>query len=132
MVVIEAQEAWWPPTFRPSRLSRRWLALWIVQVESQRRRASMCSSDCTQAFGGGALARCGRVRFAAGGVMGLSYPGEGQKRYRGSDMGPRLAIGERCTYAPREIVPLRVSYSAGAALRAASSATISSWTPLRS
>jgi len=38
MVVIEAHEAWWPPTFSPSRLSRRWLALWIVQVASQRRR----------------------------------------------------------------------------------------------
>ena len=25
-VASEAQEAWWPPTFRPSRLGRRWLA----------------------------------------------------------------------------------------------------------
>src|SRR3990167_4307206 len=40
MVVIEAQEAWWPPTFSPSRLFLRWLALWIVQVDSQRSRSS--------------------------------------------------------------------------------------------
>ena len=40
MVVIEAQEAWWPPTFSPSRLFRRWLAWWIVQVDSHRSRSS--------------------------------------------------------------------------------------------
>src|SRR5581483_11895960 len=33
-VASDAQEAWWPPTFRPSRLGRRWLAWWIVQDES--------------------------------------------------------------------------------------------------
>src|SRR6185436_7456606 len=35
MVASEAEEAWWPPTFSPSSLSRRWLALWTVQVASQ-------------------------------------------------------------------------------------------------
>ncbi len=34
MVASEAEEAWWPPTFRPSVFSRRWLALWIVQLAS--------------------------------------------------------------------------------------------------
>src|SRR5215203_3978800 len=34
MVASEADEAWWPPTFRPSTLSRRWLALWMVQLAS--------------------------------------------------------------------------------------------------
>src|SRR4051794_1764087 len=34
IVASEAEEAWWPPTFRPSSLARRWFALWIVQVES--------------------------------------------------------------------------------------------------
>src|SRR5512141_555987 len=35
MVASEADEAWWPPTFRPSVFSRRWLALWMVQLASQ-------------------------------------------------------------------------------------------------
>ena len=30
----EADEAWWPPTFSPSVLSRMWLAWWMVQEES--------------------------------------------------------------------------------------------------
>src|SRR4051794_6922810 len=34
IVASEAEEAWWPPTFRPSPLARRWFALWMVQVES--------------------------------------------------------------------------------------------------
>src|SRR6185503_18260557 len=36
MVASEADEAWCPPTFSPSSLSRRWLALWIVQLASHR------------------------------------------------------------------------------------------------
>ena len=31
----DAQDAWWPPTFSPSRLGRMWLALWIIQADSQ-------------------------------------------------------------------------------------------------
>ncbi len=34
MVASDAEDAWCPPTFSPSSLSRRWLALWIVQVAS--------------------------------------------------------------------------------------------------
>ena len=41
MLVTEAQEAWWPPTFKPSRLGRRWLALWIIQADNQ---SSFCST----------------------------------------------------------------------------------------
>ena len=33
-VVEEALEAWCPPTLRPSTLGLKWLALWIIQVES--------------------------------------------------------------------------------------------------
>src|SRR5690242_7409218 len=44
IVEIDAQLAWCPPTFRPSRLSRRLLALWIVHEASQRRRVSSASS----------------------------------------------------------------------------------------
>ena len=33
IVASEADDAWWPPTFSPSSLSRRWLALWIVQID---------------------------------------------------------------------------------------------------
>src|SRR5688572_24997620 len=32
MVASEADEAWCPPTFSPSSLSRRWFALWMVQL----------------------------------------------------------------------------------------------------
>src|ERR1043166_9400847 len=41
MVASEAEEAWCPPTFSPSVLSRTWLALWMVQLESQ---STFCSS----------------------------------------------------------------------------------------
>jgi hypothetical protein len=40
IAVIDAQLAWCPPTFSPSTLGRRWLALWMVQAESQRSRSS--------------------------------------------------------------------------------------------
>ena len=34
IVASDADDAWWPPTFRPSSLSRMWLALWIVHDDS--------------------------------------------------------------------------------------------------
>ena len=34
-VASEADEAWCPPTFKPSMLSRTWLAWWMVQLASQ-------------------------------------------------------------------------------------------------
>jgi hypothetical protein len=34
MVASEAEEAWWPPTFRPSAFGRMWLAWWMVQDDS--------------------------------------------------------------------------------------------------
>ena len=34
IVASDAEDAWWPPTFSPSSLARRWLALWIIQVAS--------------------------------------------------------------------------------------------------
>src|SRR5436190_4104841 len=34
MVASEAEEAWWPPTFRPSTLGLIWLAWWIVHDDS--------------------------------------------------------------------------------------------------
>src|SRR4051812_26061662 len=40
IAVIDAQLAWCPPTFRPSLLSRTWLAWWMVQALSQRSRSS--------------------------------------------------------------------------------------------
>ena len=40
IAVIDAQLAWWPPTFRPSALSRMWLAWWMVHADSQRSRSS--------------------------------------------------------------------------------------------
>ena len=41
IAVIDAQLAWWPPTFSPSALSRTWLAWWMVQAESKRSRSSI-------------------------------------------------------------------------------------------
>jgi hypothetical protein len=35
MVASEAEDAWWPPTFSPSVFARKWLALWIMYVDSQ-------------------------------------------------------------------------------------------------
>src|SRR5262245_30340363 len=32
----EAEDAWCPPTFSPSRFGRTWLAWWIIHVDSQR------------------------------------------------------------------------------------------------
>src|SRR5262245_18604148 len=34
MLASEADEAWCPPTFTPSTLSRTWLAWWMVQLAS--------------------------------------------------------------------------------------------------
>src|SRR5262245_41948655 len=36
MSSAEAEEAWCPPTFSPSRFGRTWLAWWIIHVDSQR------------------------------------------------------------------------------------------------
>ena len=33
-MTIDAHDAWWPPTFSPSRLARTWLAWWIIHVLS--------------------------------------------------------------------------------------------------
>jgi hypothetical protein len=41
---IEAQDAWWPPTFSPLGLGRIRLAWWIIAVESHNTRAAMVSS----------------------------------------------------------------------------------------
>src|ERR1051325_4749808 len=49
MVASEADEAWWPPTFRPSVLSRKWLALWIVQLASQSTLRSSAASSARSA-----------------------------------------------------------------------------------
>ena len=57
-VTSEAQEAWWPPTLSPSRLSRRWLALWMIQAESQR---IFFSSAVRQARRSGATAPLSRL-----------------------------------------------------------------------
>ena len=43
IVVIDADEAWWPPTFSPSMLSRRWFALCIIHIDSHK---TFCSKEC--------------------------------------------------------------------------------------
>src|SRR6056297_249069 len=37
---IEAEDAWCPPTLIASTFSLRWLALWIIQCDSHKRRCS--------------------------------------------------------------------------------------------
>ena len=82
IAVIEAQDAWWPPTFSPSRLSRRWLALWMVQLESQRSRTSSC-----------VRASISSARSAAGWVLGAAEVGFiGQGSRAGSRCGAPAAL----------------------------------------
>src|SRR5215210_6455507 len=57
IVASEAEEAWWPPTFRPSPLARRWFALWMVQVESHR---TLRSSSARKGRRGSCVMRPGR------------------------------------------------------------------------
>ena len=58
METTEAQDAWCPPTFSPSRLSRRLLALWMVQAESQSSLRSICPKAVES--GGGPVQAEGR------------------------------------------------------------------------
>src|SRR5436309_12934792 len=78
--VIDAQLAWWPPTLRPSVEGRRWLALWIVQADSQRNRSSRrrSASRSSEVFFsmGRALAPPHRKRqFRAEGSEGSAFHG---------------------------------------------------------
>ncbi len=41
---IEAEEAWWPPTFTPERFSRTLLAWWMIEVASHSTRRCTRSS----------------------------------------------------------------------------------------
>src|SRR5262249_415246 len=45
----DALEAWWPPTLRPSRLGRIWLALWIIHDDSQSTLRSSALSTARRA-----------------------------------------------------------------------------------
>ena len=44
MDTTEADEAWWPPTFKPSSFGRTVLASWIIRVASHRIRSAIDSS----------------------------------------------------------------------------------------
>ena len=44
IAATEAQDAWCPPTFSPSRLGRMWLAWWIAQADSHSSLRWICSS----------------------------------------------------------------------------------------
>ncbi len=49
IVAIDALDAWWPPTLRPSRLGRMWLALWIIHDDSQSTLRSSARSTRSRA-----------------------------------------------------------------------------------
>jgi hypothetical protein len=60
----DAQEAWCPPTFSPSRLGRMWLALWIIQAESQSSLRSSMRSSLSLSAGSAAFVTCPAGRSA--------------------------------------------------------------------
>src|SRR6185312_5324511 len=50
IAVIEADEAWCPPTFTPSTFGRIWLAWWIIQFDSQSVLRVSSSSNAIRSF----------------------------------------------------------------------------------
>src|ERR1700704_6231685 len=54
MVASEADDAWCPPTLRPSWLGRRWLAWWMVQAASHSTFCSSARSRASASAAGGA------------------------------------------------------------------------------
>src|SRR5579871_5805516 len=57
MDMTEEHDAWWPPTFSPSRLGRIWLALWIIHDDSH----SSLRSSCLRMWRWSVVARDGSV-----------------------------------------------------------------------
>src|SRR5882672_3241132 len=64
--ITEAHDAWWPPTFSPSRLGRMWLALWIIHDDSQSSLRSSCFRMCVRSV----VARGGSVAAVSIGQSG--------------------------------------------------------------
>src|ERR1700722_20401359 len=79
MEITEAQEAWWPLTFSPSRLGRMWLALWIIHDDSQSSLRSSCFRMCVRSVvaRGGSAGGWSRRERAGGGVGGWGAGGGG-------------------------------------------------------
>src|SRR5262245_39596988 len=55
IVVSDAEEACWPPTFKPLSLDCRWLALWIIQDASQSTLRSSSARTLRRSSIGGCL-----------------------------------------------------------------------------
>ena len=68
-VASEAQEAWWPPTFSPSRLGRRWLALWIVQARQPQHLALELAQEPADVWTGASVVMGTGIRLAPGKVL---------------------------------------------------------------
>ena len=68
MEITEAQDAWWPPTFSPSRLGRMWLALWIIHADSH----SSLRSSCFRMWVWRTAAEAGEVMVASGVSIALA------------------------------------------------------------
>src|SRR3569832_1882735 len=75
MVASDADDAWCPPTFSESSLSRTWLALCTVQLASQRTLRSS-SERMSSLVGMNTLGRCRSSRLA-GPYMSRSRAGGG-------------------------------------------------------
>lgn len=78
---MEADDAWCPPTLRPSRDSRRWLAWWMVHAESQWTLRSSCSRRASRRASASADAPPPGGVAAPGAMRGVIY---GRTRVKGS------------------------------------------------
>jgi hypothetical protein len=64
MLTIEADEAWWPPTFTPDGVLRTRLAWWTMLVASQSTRRCTASSTSSES-GVGVVATSESTRAAS-------------------------------------------------------------------
>ena len=95
-VASEAEEDWWPPTFSPSGLSRRWLALWIIQVDSH---SALRSSSDRKGRRGSVMAALLRMRRS------IAREPAGEISEIDADAAARLAIFARFGADRRRIMP---------------------------
>src|SRR5690349_6027541 len=111
-VATEALDAWCPPTLSPSRLGRRWLALWIIHEESH---STLRSS---------ALSSVRRSGSASGGSMAGAT--EGAAREGGAAI-PASGMGRYGTHYRQDRATRRTSLAGRLASRGSEAQAIRSW-----
>src|SRR5271157_1505766 len=115
-VASEAQDAWWPPTLSPSRLGRRWLALWIIQVDSQstfRSRARRQTSRPGSVVAAGSRPSTPSHVETSRNVFIASYPKRDQRYRRSSrtSLYRKTTAPRRCRF-PAPAAPDRTAANA--------------------